>query len=104
MSICLGFYACEGFHNPLKSKDAKAEYVEFTDNATIRMKRSRVLNSVISAMMPHPLRFKQVWHMARGSKSLYAWKAVAPDGFLALGMVCSASGKGRAGYLIFSAC
>lgn len=93
MSVCLGFYACEGFHNPIKTKDRVCDYIEFTDCATIRMKRSRVLNNVAATLLPHPLRFKQVWHLARGSKSLYAWKAVPPEGFVALGMVCSVSGK-----------
>ena len=91
--MCLGCYATEGFLNPVKSKEAKnCQFIEITDNATVRMKRSKVLNSVLDAMVPHPLRFKQVWHMARGSKSLYAWKAVPKEGFVAMGMICTSTG------------
>lgn len=48
--------------------------------------------AVLAAVFPHPLRFKQAWHLARGDKFLYAWKAVPPEGFLALGNICSTTG------------
>lgn len=48
--------------------------------------------AVLAAVFPHPLRFKQSWHLARGDRFLYAWKAIPPEGFLALGMISSCSG------------
>jgi len=44
------------------------------------------MNAVIAQMCPFPVKFRQVWHFARGAKSLYAWQPVAPDNFIALGM------------------
>ncbi len=35
------------------------------------------------------VKFKQVWHFARGARSLYAWKAVPPEGYIAMGMLCT---------------
>ena len=49
--------------------------------------------AVLAAVFPHPLRFKQAWHLARGDKFLYAWRAVPPEGFLALGNICSTTGE-----------
>lgn len=49
--------------------------------------------AVLAAVFPHPLRFKQAWHLARGDKFLYAWKAVPPEGFIALGNICSTTGE-----------
>jgi hypothetical protein len=37
------------------------------------------------------MRFKQMWQLPRGNKPLYAWKPLPPDGYVALGMVCTAS-------------
>lgn len=90
--VCLGHYAQRGFVNPLSSgKKLAASYLtlEVTDYATLRLNRSRVIDTVMSKILPHPLRFKQVWHFSRGDKSLYAWKPVAPEHFVALGMVCT---------------
>ncbi len=92
--ICLGHYASKGFSNPLKSLIGAAKYqvIEITDFATIRMKRGRTLQSVLALIFPYPLRYKQVWHLARQGKSLYAWKPQAPEGSIALGMICTATG------------
>lgn len=91
--ICLGYFAIQGFQSPSKSKNA-ARYmtIEITDFATMRMKRNRVINSVLSLVFPHPVRFKQTWHLARNGKVLYAWKVVPPEGFVALGYVCTVTG------------
>lgn len=83
-------YAGKGFTNPLKTRAAgRFQLIEVTDNATIRLKRARVLASVIATACPNPTKFKQVWHFARGNKSLYAWKPIPPEGFVALGMWCT---------------
>lgn len=85
-------YANKGYANPLKSRRAaKFQCVELTDNATLRLNRSRVMTSVLATICPNPLKFKQVWFLQRGDRSLYAWKAVPPEGFIALGMMCTSS-------------
>jgi hypothetical protein len=88
--VCLGHYAQKGFVSPLSGKkNSKYLTIEVTDYATLRMNRSRVLLSVLEYILPHPIRFKQVWHFSRGDKSMYSWKPIAPDHFVALGMVCT---------------
>lgn len=90
--LCLGIYACKGFLNPLKtSSKGRYQLIELTDNATMRINRTKVIKAVITTICPHPLKYKQVWHFARGEKSLYAWKAQAPEGFVALGMMVTPS-------------
>lgn len=87
--INVGHYASSGFANPLKNAKRSASTVQLKDSATLRMKRSRVLSTLIRDMCPHPMRFKQIWHMSRGGKQLYAWQPIAPEGYAALGMVCT---------------
>lgn len=88
--VCLGHYAQKGFLNPGGGKkSSKYLTLEITDYATLRMQRSRILLAVLEYILPHPLRFKQVWHFSRGDKSMYSWKPIAPDHYTALGMVCT---------------
>lgn len=100
--ICLGYYACRGFANPLKSKVSglKFQTVEVTDFATIRMKRSRVMNAVLTTIFPYPLRYKQTWHLARAGKVLYAWKPIPPEGFTALGIICTVTGAAQFNFVL----
>jgi hypothetical protein len=79
--ICLGLYAGKGFTNPLKSRSAgRYQLIEVTDNATMRRNRAKIMASVLNAVCPHPIRFKQVWHLSRNGKTLYAWKPFPPEG------------------------
>lgn len=45
-----------------------------------------VINGVNNSLV---VKYKQVWHFARGARSLYAWKAIPPEGFVAMGMLCT---------------
>lgn len=65
--------------------------IEVTDNATLRRKRSKTLQAVVDTVCPHPLKFRQVWRLSRGGKALYAWQPQPPDGFVALGMLCTST-------------
>ena len=76
----------------------KYQCIEVTDYATLRMKRSQILKSVLARFFPYPIRYKKVWSMSRGDKSLFAWKAVPPEGFVALGMLCSGTGTCNASF------
>ena len=83
-------YAGKGFTNPLKTRTAgRYQLIEVTDNATLRRNRAKIMTGVINAVCPYPIRFKQVWHLSRGGVSLYAWKAFPPEGFVAMGMMCT---------------
>ena len=91
--LCLGHYASQGFRDPLRSKDSKRLLtVELIDYATLRRNRRKVISSVMSFAFPHPTKYRLVWQFARGGNSLFAWKAQPPEGFLALGMLCTTSG------------
>ena len=94
--ILLSHYGAPGFQNPLRlRKEQRDPYMtlELTDNATLRMKRSQTLAAVMKRVFPHPVRYKESWHMKRGANSLFAWKPVAPEGFTALGMLFTNSDK-----------
>jgi hypothetical protein len=91
--ICLGHYANKGLGVPSgTSRIGSTRYfmVELTDDSKSRISgNQKTSRAVLAAVFPYPLRFKQAWHLARGDRFLYAWKAVAPEGFLALGTICS---------------
>jgi len=92
--VCLGHYATEGLSNPMVSgRSLGLATVEVTDTAALRLiQRSTALKAVLDKVFPHPLRFKGVWHLSRGGgQPLFAWRATAPDSYLALGMVCTTS-------------
>ena len=63
------------------------------DTYTLRSRRGRVMEAVLAVIMPPPLRFKAVWRLAREKKQLFAWKPIAPEGFIALGTVYTETGK-----------
>lgn len=92
-TICLGHYVSDTVYNPSRSNFAKmrCQLIELKDSQTLRYSKSKVLESVLSLIMPYPVRFKHVWHLAREKKGLYAWKPVAPDGFVAVGVICTDS-------------
>jgi hypothetical protein len=75
--------------------------VELIDYATLRRNRRKVISSVLSFAFPHPTKYRLVWQFARGSNSLFAWKAQPPEGFLALGMLCTTSGTFYLWFILF---
>jgi Vacuolar protein sorting-associated protein 62 len=83
--MCMGHFVVKGFAYP---KSNKHMVIELTDNNTTRLKHSKVSASVLATTFPFPLRFKVVWTL-KSAKPVYAWRAVPPEGFLALGMVCT---------------
>ena len=94
MPICLGHYASEVLSNPAYSKlYPTTKLAEAVDSQTLRMKRRKAFETVLAVVMPHPLRFKHMWHMTRQKKMLYAWKPIAPEGFIALGTIFTDNGK-----------
>ena len=92
--ILLGHYATRGFNSPTRLKSTeklKYQTIELTDVATLRMKRNQTLQAVLAAVFPHPVRFKLSWHMKRGANSVFAWRAIAPQNFVSMGMVFTKS-------------
>ena len=94
MGTCIGHYAGVGVTNPFRGKIAKLiQYIELMDTYTLRSRRGRVMEAVLAVIMPPPVRFKAVWRLAREKKQLFAWKPIAPEGFIALGTVYTETGK-----------
>lgn len=94
MGTCIGHYAGIGITNPFRGKVAKLiQYIELMDTYTLRSRRGRVMEAILNVIMPPPVRFKAVWRLAREKKQLFAWKPIAPDGFVALGAVYTETGK-----------
>lgn len=88
--LCVGYYSVVGLNTPSQPKlvgAARYLILEVTDQTKMRVSKSKASVTVINNTFPLPVRFRQVWHFARGNKSLYAWKAQPPEGFLALGML-----------------
>lgn len=81
----MGHYASSGFAYP---KNNRFMAIELTDNGTTRLQTSRVSATMISMVFPHPLRFKLAWQL-KSSRPVFAWRAVPPEGFIALGMICT---------------
>jgi hypothetical protein len=79
----MGYYVAKGFAFP---KSNRFMAIELTDNNTTRLQTSRVSATVLATIFPFPLRYKLVWQL-KSSKPVFAWKAVPPDGFVALGMI-----------------
>jgi len=95
ITLCLGHYACEGTNNPLKTLGSTDgfETIQICDRTSSMLmgKGGKDVEQVISFVAPHPLRFKEVCRVGSGERAMYAWKAVAPDGYVALGMLCTGS-------------
>jgi len=89
--VCLGFYANTSFKDPSSDRQCGAKYyVEVSDTSGFRVSKNTTLDQVVDHLFPHPLRFKQVWHMtSRSGRPVYAWRPVAPDDHVALGMACT---------------
>lgn len=83
--MCMGQYVVSGFAYP---KNNRHTTVEVTDNNTTRLRTSKVSATVLATTFPFPLRYKAAWTL-KSAKPLYAWRAIAPEGFVALGMLCT---------------
>ena len=104
VKLCLGMYANEGFEKPSQSKSGgffgggnrgsaaslhgERLTVEIKDEGRWGMAgQSPYMRALVDALMPHPVRFQEVWRQQRGAV-VFAWKPVPPSKeFVALGMV-----------------
>jgi len=90
--ITLGHYAQQGLLSPTDEKGSNPRMtLEVTDTRASRMKSSSRMGTVLDTIFPHPQRFKESWHTNKGNTPLYAWRAVPPDGYVALGMVITST-------------
>mmetsp|Transcript_12381 Transcript_12381/g.40453 ORF Transcript_12381/g.40453 Transcript_12381/m.40453 type:complete len:541 (-) Transcript_12381:709-2331(-) len=64
--------------------------IELCDTYTFRRNRGRLLAAAAERLCPPPLRFRQVWHLSQGERSVYGWAPVPKsDTFVALGHVAT---------------
>lgn len=84
MRICIGHYANTSYSKPSKSK---CRLLELTDKATTRVLKSANLDDAhLNHLVPHPIRYKQVWSQVDKEESFYAWKPIPPNkNYVALG-------------------
>ena len=93
MRVNLGQFAVTDFANPLKDKrrreDAPSLILELKDNSAYGLKTSEALAIVQERLLPHPVRYRQVWNFQSGTgkaKPLYAWQPIPPtSAFVAMG-------------------
>lgn len=100
--IPIGHYASPSFDSPHKGQATLPvpfgppllveSYLELTDTRQPRGKGGAQLAAVLERYFPLPLRLTQRWSKPfKGQRRLYAWEALPPEGFVALGMLCSTS-------------
>jgi hypothetical protein len=88
MRVSLGHYAVSGFKDPNSDKKHERLTLEFTDTSVMSMQHSKVLEMAVDQLVPHPMKYVQVWHQELGTGNFYAWKPIPPSiDHVALGMV-----------------
>lgn len=88
--VCLGYYANANFSNPGSDKKNPRLVVEITDTRQLKVQHSDHLANLVSVLLPHPARFRQIWNQQRGKQPFFAWKPIPPSSdFVCLGMVCT---------------
>lgn len=88
MRVSLGHYAIGGFKDPNSSSKHEPLTLEFTDTSKLSIQRSQVLEMAVEQLVPHPIKYQQVWHQELGAVHFYAWKPIPPTmDHVALGFV-----------------
>lgn len=88
MRVSLGHYATSGFLDPSKDKKFERLTLEFTDTSVFSINHSKVLEMAVEQLVPHPMKYVQVWHQELGAVQFYAWKPIPPSiDHVALGFV-----------------
>lgn len=88
LQIVVGHYAHASLDPP--PSDAQFYTFEFVDQTTNLLGSSENLKVVVDKLLPHPVKYTQVWRKELKGNSLYVWKPVAPSTrFIAMGMVCT---------------
>jgi len=107
LRLSLGDYLTEGVADPLLNSNFDENQLEMawdsnqnevsgvlclelSDQYTFRRNRTRWLKACAERLFPPPIRYRQVWHLPQGDRSVYGWAPVPPDGnYVALGHVAT---------------
>uniref|UniRef100_A0A7S3AUZ7 Uncharacterized protein n=1 Tax=Haptolina ericina TaxID=156174 RepID=A0A7S3AUZ7_9EUKA len=102
-TVCLGHYASASSTNPPhKCRSAGAlgceSLLELADTQQSLFNfqtSSSWLAPIVESFLVPPVRLAQCWSKrSRGQRQVYAWEAVPPEGFVAMGMLCSTEDDG----------
>lgn len=76
-----------------RSSQMSAMKVEFGHYGSKRRRLvgSDILRPAFAKFCKRPLRYHLVWSQHRGRQNLYCWEAVAPEGYVGMGMVATTS-------------
>jgi hypothetical protein len=88
MTVRLGQYASPSYRKPSKPN---AMTIQLTDTASSGLTKSKNLDRAhLNKMLPHPIKYRQVWFTKKDDRALYIWRPLPPtDEFVCLGMVAS---------------
>ena len=107
LRLSLGDYLTEGVADPLLNSNFDENQLEMawdsnqnevsaflclelSDQYTFRRNRTRWLKACAERLFPPPIRYRQVWHLPQGDRSVYGWAPVPPDAnYVALGHVAT---------------
>ena len=88
LRICLGHFAVDEIKEPSRAKSLKKHPMEIIEVSDTGSNHRTVVDQVIRALFPYPLRFHLVWSQSRSKKPMYVWSAVPPSNkYVAMGMV-----------------
>jgi len=86
--LCLGHVAVDELKDPTKAKRLKKLPFEIIEVSDTGSGHKAVVDQVVQALFPYPLRFHLVWSQSRSKKPMYIWNAVPPSNkYVAMGMV-----------------
>jgi len=86
--LCLGHVAVGELKDPTKAKRLKKLPFEIIEVSDTGSGHKAVVDQVVQALFPYPLRFHLVWSQSRSKKPMYIWNAVPPSNkYVAMGMV-----------------
>lgn len=89
--VSLGHYASAGVGRI--SDDVSRLYLTLTDTTSWRVFKSQHLDQeIIDILLPHPIRYVEVWRHKAGDRQLFVWRPIPPSsGFVSLGMLATPS-------------
>ena len=90
--ICVGHYVSKGLGRA-DGDNVERHYITLSDTTSWRLFKSAYIETdVLDVLVPHPLRYQEVWRQRRGDRPLFIWRPIPPtEDFVALGMLATAT-------------
>jgi hypothetical protein len=89
--FCIGHYVTEGIGG--QSDGQIRFYLSVTDVTNWRVFKSEHLEDVIlDVLLPHPIRYVEVWRQRRGDRPLFVWQPIPPTtDYVSMGVIATTS-------------